>query len=267
MNDSTVRQLLKINREFYSEFADDFSETRSSARINLVHILPYLQEGVKLLDLGCGNGRLAQRLDREKLSGNSGDPHLDQGQAHSTRSQKSTSPQAPRAPLIYVGIDAAAALIEMAQAMRLVHLTATFFVADVTQPDWTQLVRDTAFDLTVALAVLHHIPSYDLRVNVLANIRGLLNHHGKILMTNWKFDENARLTKKIVPWSTLGIDEASLETGDALITWRRGGTGYRYVHLITPEEMQRLARDAGLKVERQFYADAGLNLYSVLNVL
>jgi hypothetical protein len=86
-------------------------------------------------------------------------------------------------------------------------------------------------------------------------------------MTNWKFDANDRLKQKIVPWSRVGVDEPSLEPGDALIAWKRGGAGYRYVHLIAPEEMERMAREAGFKIEKQFYADAGMNLYSVLNVL
>jgi tRNA (uracil-5-)-methyltransferase TRM9 len=237
MNDKVVHQLLDINRKFYSQFAGDFSATRSSGGINLSHILPYLGDGVKVLDLGCGNGRLAQRLDRENISAT------------------------------YVGVDAAPALIELAQAARFKHVTATFRVGDVTQRDWSRSLSNASFDLILALAMLHHIPSTDLRSQVLSDARSLLTPQGRLLMTNWKFDENARLLKKVVPWSTVGIDEQSLEPGDALITWRRGGTGYRYVHLITPEEMERTAHAAGFKIEKQFYADAGMNLYSVLSML
>lgn len=237
MDESTIRQLLDINRKFYSQFASDFSATRSSGGINLTHILPYLSEGVKLLDLGCGNGRLAQRLDSEKFS------------------------------LTYFGLDAAAGLVERAQTVQFKRLKATFRVGDVTQRDWTRLVPAAPFDLVVALAVLHHIPSGELRTQVLTDVRGLLKPKCKLLVTNWKFDENARLSKKLIPWSTAGIDESALEAGDALIAWRRGGTGCRYVHLISPEEMEGLARKAGFNVEKQFYADAGMNLYSVLSVL
>jgi len=237
MNEQTVRQLLDLNKNFYSQFAHDFSATRSSGGISLTHILPYLSDGVKLLDLGCGNGRLALRLDREKIS------------------------------VSYIGVDTTPALIELAQAPRLKHVTAIFRVGDITQRDWTRLVPDAPFDLIVALAVLHHIPSIELRTQVLKDIRGLLNPNGKLLMTNWKFDANARLQKKIVPWSAVGIDEASLEPGDALIAWQRGGMGHRYVHLIAPEEMERMAHEAGFKIEKQFYADAGMNLYSILSVV
>jgi 2-polyprenyl-3-methyl-5-hydroxy-6-metoxy-1,4-benzoquinol methylase len=237
MDTQLVNQLIELNQKFYAAFAVDFSATRPSQRLNVQPILPYLTDGVKLLDIGCGNGRLAQRLDRENL-------HLE-----------------------YVGVDATAALIELAQTARYKHVTALFCVSDVTQRDWTRRVPNAPFDLVVALAVLHHIPSFDLRAQVLRDARALLKPNGKCLMTNWKFDENERLRKKIVPWSTVEIDEQSLEPGDALVAWKRGGTGYRYVHLIAPDEVERLAREAGFKIEKQFYADAGLNLYSVLSVV
>lgn len=237
MDAQTVTRLIELNKSFYSQFASEFSETRSSGKINLGHILPYLTEGGKILDIGCGNGRLAQRLDREKLQ------------------------------LRYVGIDATAELVELAAARgaRLCDVHAAFRVADITRQNWNTDLRD--FDLAIALAVLHHVPSFEMRVKVLSDIRTSLKPTGKFLMTNWKFDENARLRGKIVPWSTVEIDGRTLEPGDALIVWKRGGTGYRYVHLIAPDEVERLAHNAGFRIEKQFYADAGLNLYSILNVV
>ena len=48
------------------------------------------------------------------------------------------------------------------------------------------------------------------------------------------------------------------------MAWQRGGVGYRYCHLLTISEVLRIAEQSGFKVIKQFYADAGLNLYSVL---
>jgi tRNA (uracil-5-)-methyltransferase TRM9 len=236
MDGAIVNRLIEINKAFYSRFAAEFSNTRSSGKINLRHILPYLADGSKMLDIGCGNGRLAQRLDRENI--------------HAT----------------YLGIDVIPELVEIAQnnATRWRNLSAAFRVADITQSGWEADLSN--YDLAISLAVLHHVPSFDLRASTLKNIRSALKPGGVLLMTNWKFDENIRLRRKIMSWSTVGIDGGQLEADDALIAWKRGGIGYRYVHLITPKEVESLARAAAFRIERQFYADAGLNLYSILSV-
>lgn len=236
MDARIVAQLIALNRNFYSRFASQFSETRSTGKINLGHILPYLADGVKILDLGCGNGRLAERLDRERLA------------------------------LTLIGVDAVPELIEIATARcsRLRNVTATFRVVEITQRGWAENLRAAPFDVVTALGVLHHVPSFALRRDVLCEIHSILQPGGTLVMTNWQFDRNERLQKKIVPWDTVGIDERALESGDALITWKRGGTGYRYCHLITENEVGRIAAESSLKIVKQFYADAGLNLYSVL---
>lgn len=237
MDAELVKRLIELNKNFYSQFAQEFSETRSSGKVNLEHILPYLKDGGNILDIGCGNGRLAPRLDREKLR------------------------------MTYLGIEAIPGLVEIArnQCEHLKTIRATFRVMDITERNWNTNLQD--FDIAVALAVLHHIPSIELRVQVLRDIRSALKSNGKLIMTNWKFDENDRLRRKIEPWSTVAIDERALEPRDALIVWRRGGAGCRYVHLIAPDEVEQMSRQAGFKVEQQFYADAGLNLYSVLTVV
>jgi 2-polyprenyl-3-methyl-5-hydroxy-6-metoxy-1,4-benzoquinol methylase len=88
MDQRLVAQLIAINRDFYSRFAGAFSETRSSAQTRLERIVAYVGDDVKLLDVGCGNGRLAERLDRE------------------------------RRRVVYVGIDASPELIRIATAQH-----------------------------------------------------------------------------------------------------------------------------------------------------
>lgn len=237
MDAELVNRLIELNKNFYSRFAQEFSSTRSSSKVNLEPILPYLKAGGNILDIGCGNGRLAQRLDREKLR------------------------------LTYFGVDAIPGLVEIAneRCEGMKNIRASFRVADVTKGTWNTDLHD--FDIAVALAVLHHIPSIELRIQVLRSLRSALKSNGALIMTNWKFDENDRLRRKIVPWSTATIDERALEPGDALIAWKRGGLGYRYVHLIAPAEVEQMSRQAGFKIEQQFYSDAGLNLLSVLTVV
>lgn len=233
-----VNRLLTLNREFYARFGSDFSETRSSARLNLNPLAAYLADGIKLLDLGCGNGRLAQALD---IAGY----HI-----------------------AYIGVDSSPALMAIARsrAAKLKNVRANFHEADLALPHWMDAIAaDTPFDVVVALAVLHHLPGLKLRRKVLENIRLLLNPGGVLVISNWQFMQNERMRKKIVPWENVGVDARGLEEGDALLDWKRGGVGYRYCHQLTIAEVEVLAQASGFEVQEQFVADLGLNLYSVLH--
>lgn len=239
MNQDVQQRLLALNQSFYARFAGAFSETRASARFGLDKIVTYISAGVKVLDVGCGNGRLAQRLDQAALG------------------------------ITYVGIDCAPELIEIAAARtaHLQHVRVHLRVADITQCGWADALEppfQPPFDVIAALAVLHHIPGFELRRQVLSNLGALLRPGGTLVMTGWQFTSHARLRKKIVPWQVVGIDEREVEPGDALLDWKRGGHGYRYCHLLTVAEVEQLAAASSLKVSEQFCADGGLNLYSVL---
>ncbi len=188
-----------------------------------------------MLDAGCGNARLALALERAARC------------------------------VEYVGVDASRELIGIARARgaRLKNVRADFFIADLAEPAWArELPRE--FEIVAALAVLHHLPSFDLRARVVVEFARLLAPGGRVLMTNWQFLNDARMRKKIVAWSAAGVDAHAVDEGDALLAWKRGGSGYRYCHHLTPAEVEAIARRAGLRVEQQFSGDAGLNLYSIL---
>ena len=238
MDAQIVKRLIALNREFYARFAREFSATRSSERFNLAPLKPYLFDGARVLDIGCGNGRLAERLDRDGFR------------------------------LNYLGIDVTPELIAMANARkpRLARVSADFRVGDITARGWTDTLEPSApFDLVLALAVLHHVSSFELRRAAIRDVRAVLRPGGVFVMSNWRFMHNARLRKKIVPWQTVGIDAEALEAGDALLDWQRGGTGCRYCHQLTEAEIESLAAQGGFQVAAQFHADADLNLFSILN--
>lgn len=237
VDSSTLARLLELNRKFYSQFSADFSATRSSERFNIEPFRKFLANDIRLLDAGCGNGRLASALENASFS------------------------------LDYVGIDGSSELVAFAQKKNatLRNVRAQFRVVDLTLPRWSESLRDAPpFDVIVSLAVLHHIPSFELRANVLREIRALLKPRGIIVMSNWQFLNDERLRKKIVTWDKVMPNDSRLDTNDYLLDWKRGGTGYRYVHLLDKTEVEHLADASGLQVVEQFLADKNLNLYSVL---
>lgn len=247
VDEQIVNQLVALNRAFYTRFARAFAETRSSAQASLARIVAYIPNGARVLDIGCGDGRLARRLDQAGLR------------------------------VTYLGLDFSMECIALATA-RNAHLrgvAAEFHAVDITQPGWHEQIHAPGlsaqgeppaapFDVAFALAVLHHVPGFGLRRDVLRGVRALLRPGGRLVLTNWQFVRSERLRKKIVAWRTVGLDERELEPGDALLDWKRGGLGYRYCHLVTEDEVVRLAAQSDFRVVEQFYTDADLNLCSVL---
>ncbi len=237
MESELVNKLLALNRDFYSRFGAEFSDSRSGERLNLEPFRSYLDDHLQLLDVGCGNGRLAEALARAGYT------------------------------LEYAGVDASSELIALAneRGQRFPHLHAVFRRADLAEPGWSECVRDRApFDRALALAVLHHLPGFELRARVLHEIRELLRPGGILVLSNWQLLNSERLRRKVVSWQKVGLDEQGLEAGDYLMDWQRGGVGYRYVHLVRPDEVGLLADASGMEVISQALADGDLNLYSIL---
>lgn len=240
MNEETIRKLLALNREFYATFAEHFAASRPVSDPALTSILPYLPYGAMILDVGCGNGRLAVLLDRERPGST------------------------------YVGVDAIPELIEEARAQqdRLSQTDATFQVLDITQRGWTSDLPRAAFDCVVMLAVLHHIPDFRLRARVLRDIADVLKPDGSIILSTWRFLAHERIRRKIVDWEEVSIDEDELEPGDYLLDWKRGGRGLRYCHMVDEQEVERLAAASGFVVQETFQGggrEGDLSLFAVLS--
>ena len=243
-------RLLDLNRQFYATVAGEFDLTRQGLPTGMVdlagriaaHVRPRGKEMVRVLDVGCGNGRFARALAQIGLDAD------------------------------YLGVDADARLLAAAalQVTSLPKVTTHLVQVDIAQPDWReQLGSDEPFDAVVCLAVLHHFPGLALRQRIVADLAPLLAPHGIIALSTWQFLTSERLTAKQVEWADLGIDPADIEPGDALLPWNQGTYAVRYVHQLALDEVEVLARGAGLRVTDTFRADGkegNLNLYTLLQV-
>jgi len=239
MDDETVATLLALNRRFYTDLAAAFAASRPVGDRALLPILPHIPERARVLDVGCGHGRLALLLARERPGSR------------------------------YVGVDVSAELLAVAGelAAALPPGIAAFCRADIARPGWTGALPAGPFDCAVALAVLHHIPSFDLRARLLRDIGTVLAPAGRAILSTWQFLANARMRRKVVPWTAAGLAVEKLEPGDYLLHWKRGGCSLRYCHLVDEAELQRLAAAAGLQVVESFRAggrEGDLSLVAVL---
>jgi len=221
-----TQRLLALNRKFYSDFGHQFSATRGRIQPGVRRILDSLNGDETILDLGCGNGELARTLAREGHRG------------------------------AYLGLDFSLPLLSDAVSVpdgfstefREVDLTQLSVISD-------QLSVTGGWSLVTAFAVLHHIPSRDLRLDILRTIHGLLAPGGRFIHSNWQFLNSPRLRQRVQKWSEVGLTESDLDANDYLLDWRSGGTGLRYVHHFSEAELANLAESSGFRIVESFYAD------------
>ncbi|MBI3152970.1 MAG: class I SAM-dependent methyltransferase [Chloroflexi bacterium] len=234
MNRDMVERLLTINREFYNRFGDSFSATRQRLQPGVKKILETIREDDSVLDLGCGNGHFLREIHK----------------------------RGHQAPLL--GVDFSLPLLRDAEST----LGVEFREADLTKLSVTsnQFLITDHWSLITAFATLHHIPSHEIRLDILRTVKKLLKPNGRFILSNWQFLNSEKLKARIQPWSRVGLSDEDVDERDYLLDWRSGGEGLRYAHHFSAEELFGLAEQAGFKVEAEFLSDGEngrLGLYQV----
>jgi SAM-dependent methyltransferase len=232
MQPDVADRLRRLNREFYQAFAEPFAATRRRLQPGAAAVLGRLPRQASILDLGCGSGEVARALHRRGHHG------------------------------VYLGLDECAPLLEQARAAG--APPAEFATVDLAEPGWTAACRPP-YDWVLAFAVLHHLPG-TARHSFLDGVRAVLAPGGFFAFSVWQFQHSERLLRRIVPWSSVGIDPSQLDAGDHLLDWRHGGRGLRYVHAFEIGELEALARQTGFRWVDRFESDGQggrLGLYAV----
>jgi tRNA (uracil-5-)-methyltransferase TRM9 len=238
MDSSTAARLIELNREFYTRFGDSFSATRHRLQPGVRRALEMLKGDESILDLGCGNGELARALTKRGHRG------------------------------LYLGVDFSLPLLREAESQP-EGFSARFLQADLTALHNSSFkIHPSSFNIVTAFAVLHHIPSRELRLDILQTVHQLLKPDGKFIHSNWQFLNSEKLKARIQPWETVSVSGSDVDAGDYLLDWRSGGKGLRYIHHFNEEELSELAGMSGFRVSGSFYSDGEggrLGLYQVWN--
>jgi tRNA (uracil-5-)-methyltransferase TRM9 len=236
MNSEIARKIVSLNHQFYQSFASDFSETRGRLQPGVIKVLEECPPVASILDLGCGNGKVALHLAESGYSG------------------------------VYLGADFSLGLLDWAGRDIPSDFQADFIELDLTAPSWEGILPSTPFEVIFCFATLHHIPGYALRDSICRNIRCWLSEGSRLYLSVWQFLRSERLRAKILPWDTVDLSDADVDEGDYLLDWRRGGTGIRYVHHFSREELSQLAAASGFRIRESYDSDGeggNLGLYQV----
>ncbi len=188
----------------YDEIAQEYSRARETPWPEVLEFVDGLPPRSVVLDAGCGHGRHTGRLV---------------GGGHRA-----------------VGVDVSRRLLEIA-GRRLP--SAGFAVGDVCSLPF----RSGTFTAAIAVAVLHHLPSEEERVQALREIARVLRPGSSALVTVWA-REKSRFENLV---------ETQRHTGDVWVPWRAGPRDVlRFYHLFADDELSELVRRAGLRVAKYF---------------
>ncbi len=145
MNAKYAKYLIEKTKDYFDKNVDSFSGSRKELWPELEELKKHIKDKEKILDLGCGNGRLFELFKNKKVE--------------------------------YIGVDFSEKFIKKAREKYGNH----FMVADA----FNLPLPDSFFDSIWAIAFFHHIPSKHLKLKILKEIKQTLKKNGKLVMTCW----------------------------------------------------------------------------------
>ncbi len=202
--------LITKTKENYNLIAEDFSSKRLTPWEETKFLFDnYLILGEKILDLGCGNGRYFIFVKGKGVD--------------------------------YFGVDNSEQLIQIAKNN---YPEGKFRVADA----FNLPFPNNFFDKVYTIAVLHHIPSDDLRIQFLNEIKRVLKSGGLLILTVWKFHQ-LKERYLILKYTMLKlIGKSKLDWRDIFEPW--GKKIKRYYHCFSKKELEKLIERVGFKIKK-----------------
>jgi len=207
MDKDYAKKILEETRENYNIISQDFSRTRNKFWEEMRFISKYVNDNERVLDLGCGNGRLYELFQDKTID--------------------------------YCGVDFSENLIEIAKKR---YPQFKFQVADALNLPFPV----DYFDKVFSIAVLHHIPSKELRLKFLQEVRRVLKSEGTLVLSVWHFNSFKNI-KFFLKFLFLRIFyREKIDSGDTFIPW--GKKLLRYVHNFSEKELTEIVKKAGFKI-------------------
>jgi len=252
MNKQTQKELLNIVKKNYREIAQHFSETREKKLWpELLELTKKVPSKAKVLDVGCGNGRLLKAFFNKEIH--------------------------------YLGVDNSPELIEQAKIkyvsekisldnkvkLKIKSADIDFRIVDILD---LGKIKEINFDYVFSIAVLQHIPGRDLRIQALRQLKNKVKKDGKIILSVWNMWSSEwqmrgkSFRKQIFKFYFLSLlGKNKMDFGDIVFDWKNPNgerVSRRYYHAFSKRELKKIIKKAGLKIEK-IYKDK-YNYYLIL---
>ena len=190
----------------------------------------WAKKGDRILDLGCGNGRLAEMF--------------------------------PKSSYNYIGIDPSRKLIEIAMSR---YPKQNFQVS----VPLSLAFSDNIFDTIYCLAVLHHIPSKQYRSKLIKQVYNILKKNGVCVFTVWDIKQHPRISKNILINNIKKIAGLNkMDFNDTLYPFKNSSGNIvinRYLHGFSLNELKNLFIKSKFKIldSGTLYRGKHQNLYII----
>ncbi len=190
----------------------------------------YLKKGDRVLDWGCGHGRLIKLFDGLEIS--------------------------------YYGVDQSVGLLKIAKKMFQQEISegkVHFFSTERRQKNFPPGFFDTVF----MIASFHHLPDVTTRQDLLAKITRELKSKGWLICLVWNLESDWSKKKMEKDWKKIG-------SHDFLIPWKNPAgvvEATRYYHSFKQDELQELLQTAGFVIQKMDYVDQKLAISDAKNGL
>ena len=219
---SFAQKLIQETQENYNILAAHFSYTRSSIWSDLKIFTPEIKPKAKILDIGCGNGRVFGLFKNKNVD--------------------------------YLGIDFSKNLINEAEKR---YPQAKFKIGDITVKKTWQNFKNK-FDFVFCVAVLHHLPTQQLKKELTQQIWQALKPNGKAFIAVWNLWQKKYLKHHFsikslkLKWQLKNISALYIpyKYNQAIIN--------RFLHRFTLKELNNLFLGANFTVEKSW--SSGKNL-------
>lgn len=205
-------------KKAYDAIAEEFNQSRKNQWPEFENFKKYIKNNSKVLDLGCGNGRLLDTLGDKKID--------------------------------YIGIDTSSSIIEKAQANR---PDAKFQLGDMANLDFP----NKNFDIVFSIASFHHIPDKKLRQDVIIDINRVLRTDGLLILMVWNLFQ-WKYIKAFIGSIFSFIIHLGLKYSwnDLWIKWGDYPIK-RYYHAFLPSELLNLFKNNKWGVEEFYFVKKG----------
>ncbi len=241
MNKKTQNEILEIVKRNYSEIAGHYSETRKKKIWpELEELTKKIKNGDKILDVGCGSGKLLQALENKEID--------------------------------YYGVDSCREILDNAEE---INKNKGGGERKFAKGDILNLgdIPEVNFDYVFCIAVLHHLPGKDLQIQAIKQLKNKIKPGGEIVLSVWNLwsdnliNKKKKFKKQIFKFLFLKIiGKNKMDFGDVLFDWKNSKgeiTSKRYYHAFTKRQLKKISKKAGLKIKK-IYKDK-YNYYLTLN--